>query len=397
MRMTLRPFALPLRHVFTISRGSTALYRGILVELEQDGVVGYGEAGESDYYGATIENMIAALESVRHLVERWHLEAAEPLKEDEAAHSGPQQAPLRGADDADKDQAEHPGAPGAGVSQAPLHPGGRDPLPLAATGSPESLWQSLAANLASNRFALCALDTAAHDLWGKLSGSPVWRLWGLMPTQALPPTDYTIGLDAPEVMVAKLREFPDWPVYKIKLGCDRDLEIVAALRKHTTAVFRVDANCAWTYEETLEKAPRLRDLGVELIEQPLAPDRWGQMRELYRRSPLPLIADESCQTEADVERCLESFHGINVKLVKCGGLTPARGMLLRAKQLGLRTMVGCMTETTVGISAAAQLLPLVDYADLDGALLLAEDIATGVTIDRGRVILPSVAGCGVRL
>lgn len=335
MRMTLHPFALPLRHVFTISRGSMAVYRGLLVELEQDGAVGYGEAGESDYYGASVQNMTAALESVRQQVEAWSLD------------------------------------------------------------DPEPLWQALAPQLQSNRFALCALDTAAHDLWGKLRGSPVWRLWGLQLGEALPPTDYTIGLDTTDGMVAKLREFPDWPVYKIKLGSDRDLEIVAELRKHTTAVFRVDANGAWTYEETRARAPRLRDMGVELIEQPLPPDSWGPMQDLYPLAPLPLIADESCQTEADIDRCRGAFHGINVKLVKCGGLTPARKMLLRAKELGLRTMVGCMTETTVGISAAAQLLPLVDYADLDGALLLAEDIATGVKIHRGQIVFPTQNGCGI--
>jgi len=337
MRMTLRPFELPLRHVFTISRGSTAVYRGLVVELQQDGVAGYGEAGESDYYGATVQNMMAALESVREQVEHWRLE------------------------------------------------------------EPESLWHALAARLASNRFAQCALDIAACDLWGKLRRSPVWRLWGLDLGNALPPTDYTIGLDSTEIMVAKLREFPEWPVYKVKLGCDRDLEIVEELRRHTDAVFRVDANCAWTYEETLAKACRLRDLGVELIEQPLPPDRWDDMHRLYLLSPLPLLADESCQTESDVDRCLGHFHGINVKLVKCGGLTPARKMLQRAKQLGLRTMVGCMTETTVGISAAAQLLPLTDYADLDGALLLAADIATGVKIERGRIFFPSTDGCCVEL
>lgn len=337
MRMTLRPFELPLRHVFTISRGSTSVYRGLLVELEQEGAVGYGEAGESGYYGATVQNMTAALESVRGKIENWHLE------------------------------------------------------------DPQSLWEALNPELASNRFAQCALDMAAHDLWGKLRTSPVWQLWGLDISESLPPTDYTIGLDAIQSMVAKLLEFPDWPVYKIKLGGNRDLEIIAELRKYTETTFRVDANCAWTYDEALSKASRLRDMGVELIEQPLPPDSWDAMRELYRQAPVPLIADESCPIEPDVDRCRGAFHGINVKLVKCGGLTPARKMLIRARKLGLRTMVGCMTETTIGISAAAQLLPLVDYADLDGALLLAADIATGVTIQRGRIAFPSRPGCGVEL
>lgn len=337
MRMTLRPFELPLRHVFTISRGSTAVYRGLLVELHEAGAAGYGEAGESDYYGATVQNMIAALEAVRREIESWPLE------------------------------------------------------------DPQSLWQALNPKLAGNRFAQCALDIAAHDLWGKLRATPVWQLWGLELNDRLPPTDYTIGLDTTERMVAKLQEFPDWPVYKVKLGCDRDLEILSELRKHTGAIFRVDANCAWTYDEARSKASRLPDLGVELIEQPLAPDSWDAIGDLYRWAPLPIIADESCQNEPDVDRCRGAFHGINVKLVKCGGLTPARRMLVRARQLGLCTMVGCMTETTVGISAAAQLLPLVDYADLDGALLLAEDIATGVEIHRGRIVFPSRHGCGIKL
>jgi L-alanine-DL-glutamate epimerase-like enolase superfamily enzyme len=141
----------------------------------------------------------------------------------------------------------------------------------------------------------------------------------------------------------------------------------------------------------------LKELGVEFIEQPIAPGDWEAMKKVYAESALPVIADESCQQEPDVDACGGHFHGVNVKLVKCGGLTPARRMLVRARELGLKTMVGCMTETTVGISAIAQLLPMLDYVDMDGALLLAEDVATGVTIDRGRVQFPDENGCGVRL
>ncbi len=337
MRMTLRRFTLPLRHVFTISRGSTEVYRALVVELEQDGFRGYGEAGESDYYGATFEGMTAALEGVRPYLEATRLE------------------------------------------------------------DPAALWDQLRPQLGSNPFAQCALDLAAHDLWGKLRGQPVWRLWGLQIDDRLPPTDYTIGLDTIETMVRKLEERPGWPIYKIKLGTADDLAIVRALRSRTDAVFRVDANCAWTATQTVRIGPALRDLGVEFIEQPLPPDGWNAMRHVRRESVLPVVADESCQVEDDVDCCLGFFHGVNVKLVKCGGLTPARRMLLRAKQLGLRTMVGCMTETTVGISAIAQLLPLLDDVDMDGALLLAEDIATGVTIERGRVRFADENGCGVRL
>jgi L-alanine-DL-glutamate epimerase-like enolase superfamily enzyme len=336
MKLTLRRFELPLRHVFTISRGSSRTSPTLVVELRQDGKSGFGEAGESDFYGATIDGMTASLERVRPRVEAARL------------------------------------------------------------GDPVEFWQELSPLLCSDTFAQCALDQAAHDLWGKLRGQPVWKLWGLR-LEDLPPSDYTIGLDAIDVMLRKMQEFPGWPIYKIKLGTPDDLGIVRELRKHTGAVFRVDANCAWTADETLRNADALKELDVEFIEQPLPPDRWDDMKRVFAESPLPIIADESCQREPDVDRCAGCFHGVNVKLVKCGGLTPARRMIARARQLGLKTMVGCMTETSVGISAIAQLLPMLDYVDMDGALLLAQDIAAGVTIDRGRVHFPDENGCGVRL
>ncbi len=336
MNLTLRQFHLPLRHVFTISRGSSSVSRTLIVELEQDGLRGFGEAGENTYYGASIENMSAGLDRVRPRLESCTLE------------------------------------------------------------EPAELWEDLDPQLGRNTFAQCALDIAAHDLWGKLRGQPVWKLWGLS-LENLPVTDYTIGIDTIEVMVAKMQEFPGWPIYKIKLGTPNDLEIVRALRGHTDAVFRVDANCGWGAEEAIRNSAALKELGVEFIEQPLPPDDWEGMKEVYAKSALPVLADESCQTEPDVDRCSGYFHGVNVKLVKCGGLTPARRMIARARQLGLKTMVGCMTETSVGISAIAQLLPMLDYVDMDGALLLAKDVATGVTIDRGRVRFPNENGCGVRL
>ena len=336
VRLLLHPFQLPLRHVFTISRGSMSVYRGLLVELEHDGCRGYGEAGESDYYGTSIAAMTAELERLRGPIEAWQ------------------------------------------------------------PGDPAELWQQLDPQLHYQRFVQAALDIAAHDLYGKLCGQPVWQLWELDLAHC-PVTDYTLGIDRPEVMLAKMREFPDWPVYKIKLGRADDVQIVRELRRWTSAAFRVDANAAWTVAETLEKAPKLAELGVQYIEQPLPPEDWAGMRVLHSKSALPLLADESCRVEADVDRCAEHFHGINVKLVKCGGLTPARRMLLRARQLDLQTMIGCMTESTVGISAAAQLLPLVDYADLDGPLILADDLASGVKIEQGRVIFSSQPGCGVQL
>lgn len=336
MKLRLHHFDLPLRHVFTISRGSMTVQPTLIVELEQDGVCGYGEATTNDYYGFTLENMAAALKAIEPRLAGLTLE-------DQVA-----------------------------------------------------LWDEFHPALRDNPFAHCALDQAAHDLWGKLRGAPVYKLWGLS-ADKLPLTDYTIGIDEIDKMVAKMREFPDWPIYKIKLGTQNDLEIVRELRRHTSAIFRVDANCGWTADETIANARELAPLGVEFIEQPLPADQWEAMRRVRAESVLPVVADESCIIPTDVDRCHGFFHGVNIKLVKCGGLTPARRMIARARELGLSVMVGCMTESTVGISAIAQLLPLLDYVDMDGALLLAQDIASGVTIDEGRCRYPAENGNGVRL
>ena len=338
MKLMLRRFDLPTRRPFTISRGTTTVQRTLVVELQQNGQCGYGEAPECRYYGATIENVTALLERARPQIEAFTL---------------------------------------------------RDP---------SAFWEVICPSLYGDgaTFARCALDLAAWDLWGKLEGAPLWKLWGLT-LDANPPSDYTIGIDAVDVMVEKLRELPGWPVYKIKLGTADDLAIVRRLREHTDAVLRIDANAAWTADAAIRNAAALKPLGVEFIEQPLAPDDWDGMRRVMRESVLPIIADESCRLESDVDRCAGCFHGINLKLTKCGGLTPARRMIARARQLELKVMVGCFPESSVGISGAAQLLPLVDYADLDGPLLLARDIATGVSFDRGRVTFPDEDGCGVRL
>ena len=336
MKLTLHPFELPLKYPFGISRGTISVRHTLIVELEQDGVSGYGEATENAYYGVTVDDMRLLLDQVRPIVE------------------------------------------------------------AAVLGDPAEFWQQMQVHLARCPFAHCALDTAAHDLWGKLQNEPVWKLWGLS-LENLPSSNYTIGLDTIEVMIHKLEEFPGWPVYKIKLGTKSDVEIVRRLRERTEATFRVDANGAWNADQTVQIARALAPLGVEFLEQPLPADDWRGVRRAARESVLPIVADESCRLPGDVDRVSGLFQGINIKLVKCGGLTPARRMIARARQLGLEVMVGCMTESTVGISAIAQLLPLVDYADLDGALLLSRDIATGVRLERGRVIYSRDSGCGVRL
>ncbi|MEM8946577.1 MAG: dipeptide epimerase [Planctomycetota bacterium] len=336
MKLSTHTFNLPLRHTFTISRESIDVQPTLIVELSDGQSSGYGEATTNAYYGMTLERMQSALESVRSVIE-----SHEPLE-------------------------------------------------------PERLWANVHEALHDCPFALCALDQAAYDLWGKQQGAPVYRLWGLDNSQ-VPASNYTIGIDSIDVMVAKLEEVPDWPVYKIKLGTAHDLEIIKELRQHTDAKFRVDANCGWSVSETIENSTELKALNVEFIEQPLRADNWEGHKEVFKNSALPIVADESCIHEADVEACHGCFHGVNIKLVKCGGLTPARRMISTARRLDMQVMVGCMTESTVGISAIAQLLPLLDFVDMDGAALLASDIATGAVVERGVCHYPSANGNGVEL
>jgi len=192
-----------------------------------------------------------------------------------------------------------------------------------------------------------------------------------------------------------MKEKP-WPIYKIKVGTADDIAIVKAIRENTDAVLRVDANAAWTADTALKLIPPLKELGVELVEQPLAKDDWEGMKILYKESSLPLYADESCVAENDVEKCKDHFHGINIKLTKCSGITPARRMIEKAKELDLKVMIGCMNESTVGSAAIAHLLPFIDQVDMDGPLLLEEDIATGIGYDFGKIILSDEPGLGIQ-
>ncbi|HXL57773.1 MAG TPA: enolase C-terminal domain-like protein, partial [Chitinophagaceae bacterium] len=174
-----------------------------------------------------------------------------------------------------------------------------------------------------------------------------------------------------------------------------DIEILTALRKHTSAPFYVDANAVWTLEEALNKILRLKELGVELVEQPLGKDNWEGMKVLYKESSLPLFADESCVFENDIEKCSQHFHGINIKLTKCSGITPALGMIQKARSLNMKLMMGCMSESTIGTAAIAHFLPQLDYVDMDGPLLLAEDIASGIEYDYGKVKISEKPGLGI--
>ncbi|MFT6796646.1 MAG: L-alanine-DL-glutamate epimerase-like enolase superfamily enzyme [Maribacter sp.] len=335
MKISLKKYVLPLKHTFSISRESHDFQNSLIIGLSLNGQTGYGEATANPYYKITVESMMAEIETNLSIIENYNFNTPE-------------------------------------------------------------LFHAFLVSKGLNNFAICALDLAAHDLYGKLKNKPLYEIWGTN-TLHYPTTNYTIGIAPIEKMVEKIQETP-WPIYKVKLGTDDDVAIVRELRKHTDAVFRIDANCAWTAAETIKNAPLLKELGVEFLEQPLKADDWEGMEIVLHQSVLPVIADESCIVETDVEKCALHFNGINIKLTKCGGLTPALRMIKKGKELGLKVMMGCMTESTVGISAIAQLLPQLDYVDMDGAMLLKEDIATGVRILKdGTVEFPELPGTGVSL
>ncbi|WP_018472382.1 dipeptide epimerase [Echinicola pacifica] len=326
---------LPLKHTFTIAHQSRDVQETLIVKLSEGSLIGLGESTTNPFYGMTVANMTAALEEARPIVEDGSWE------------------------------------------------------------SPEELWEKCRDIFASNPFAQCALDIAAWDLFTKKKGQKLYHYLGLNPS-TIPTTNFTIGIASIEKMVAKMKEL-DWPIYKIKLGTEHDMEIIRELRKHTEAVFRIDANCAWTAEQAIRYSEELKLLKVEFMEQPLGKDDLEGMKEVYAHSQLPVIADESCIIESDVKKCHGLFHGINVKLVKAGGISPGLRMLHEAKSLGMKTMVGCMTESSVGITAIAHIAPLLDYVDMDGAMLLSQDIATGVRISPQLVEFPAGPGIGAQL
>jgi L-alanine-DL-glutamate epimerase-like enolase superfamily enzyme len=333
MKLQYKTYNLPFRHPFTISKGTKTHQPTLIVELDFMGIKGYGEAPAIAYYNITVEKMVEDLERKKIFVEKF------------------------------------------------------------AFSDPERYWHYLHHLFPANPFLVCALDMAGWDIYGKLKRKQLHELWGLDTANA-PLTDFTIGIDTIEKMVAKMKEKP-WPIYKIKVGVEGDIEMVTALRKHTDAVFRVDANAGWTLEQAIEKIPLLKELGVEFVEQPLAKDDWDGMKILFEKSELPLIADESCVAESDVEKCLNHFHGINIKLTKCSGITPARRMISKARELGMKVMVGCMNESSIGTAAIAQLAPMLDYVDMDGPLLLAEDITAGVQFMDGKIIFTNTPGLGL--
>ncbi len=335
MKLIIRTFSLQLKHPFTISRGTRDTIPSLIIELNDHEFSGYGEATANPYYNTTTEQFVNELNSKRDLIEIDH---------------------------------EY---------------------------SPADFWKYLHPHFKDNNFLLCALDEAYYDLYTKKKKVRLFEYLQLRENPKIK-SSFTIGIDTIETMVSKMVETP-FPIYKIKLGTNNDLEIVNELRKHTTSIFRIDANCGWTPEQTLKNAIELKKLGVEFIEQPLPKDNWEGAKEVFEKSALPIIADESCQIEEDIQKCFNHFHGVNIKLMKCGGITPALRMIENAKKLHLKTMLGCMTESSVGISAISHLAPLVDFIDIDGALLLKNDVANGTIINNGSVIYSKTHGTGAIL
>ncbi|HEU5170120.1 MAG TPA: dipeptide epimerase [Gemmatimonadales bacterium] len=323
------------RHPFFIARGGQAQHRTVWVRLRDcDGQVGWGEAAATGYYGETPETVLAALETyVAHLPD--------------------------------------------------------DPFDL------EASERSLLTALGGNASARVALSSALHDLAGKRMGVPLWKLWGLDPAAA-PPSTFTIGLDTPDRMRAKVLEAEPYPILKVKLGTDRDGEILRAIRSVTNKELRVDANAGWGRKQAIRMLPELEEFGVTVLEQPVPPHDLDGLAAVTRAARIPVIADESCLVATDIPRLVGAVDGVNIKLAKCGSLREALRMVAVARAHGLMVMVGCMIESSIGITAAAHFTPLVDLVDLDGAALLSDDPFAGATIEAGRVALPAEPGLGVR-
>jgi|TARA_B100000315_G_scaffold260713_1_gene324316 L-alanine-DL-glutamate epimerase-like enolase superfamily enzyme len=242
-----------------------------------------------------------------------------------------------------------------------------------------------------------AVDMAAHDLWGKIEDKPLFQKFGLN-GQEMPVTSFTIGIDSPDVIQEKVKEAEKFPILKVKLGTGSDKEIIREVRKVTGKPIRVDANEGWNLEEAKNMCDWLSSQNVEFVEQPLPANKLSETAILKETSTLKLIADENSLTASDIPELENAFHGINIKLMKCGGVDEANKMIETAKNHKLEVMLGCMVESSLSVTAAAHLSPLVDYADLDGNLLITNDPFEGVKVDKeGRLVLPSNPGLGVTM
>ncbi len=310
------PVALPFQYPFTISKGTKTEQQTLLVSLGFGKLIGWGEAPAISYYDVTVAAMSEALDKVKSVIERYAL------------------------------------------------------------SDPHRFWHFLHHLLPGQNFLIAALDIAGWDLFAHLRRQPLYKALGLIDTGPVL-CDYTIGLDTSEQMVAKVQAHPS-AAYKLKLADPDDIDLLRVLRRATMSPFRVDINEGWNYEDTLRLLPELHELGVVLLEQPLPKAAWEEMKALKEQSPIPLFADEACVEESDVMKCAAAFHGINIKLTKCGGITPAIRMIREARGLGLQVMLGSMNESSIGTAALVHLGSEADFLDADGPLLLAGDYAEGL-------------------
>lgn len=337
MRISHEVIRLKTRYPFVIARGGYAAHENVIVRIVDDaGLEGLGEAAPNRYYGESVATVVAALEqftTVLGSADSWSLEAIE---------------------------------------------------------------ESLNRVLRGNGSAKAAVSAALHDILGKRLNAPVHRLWGLDPADA-GESSFTIGIADNEGLRQRVADAAQYPILKVKLGTDRDTEIVRVVRDAAPGKrIRVDANAAWSPSHAVKMIDFLADQGVEFVEQPVAQHDIEGLRFVRSRSKLPIIADESCLMSTDIPRLAGVVDGVNLKLAKCGSLREAIRIVHTARAFGMTVMAGCMIETSLGISAIAQLAPLLDHADFDGAALLAEDPFTGATIEKGRIALPHAPGIGAR-
>ncbi|HEY0023480.1 MAG TPA: dipeptide epimerase [Longimicrobium sp.] len=341
MKLDFEIVELNTKHAFNIAREKAPPSRRLVwVRIrDEDGVEGWGEASPQPFYGETADTVLAVLPR---------------------------------------------------LADALQSASGGDPFAL------ETMDEALHHALAHHGSARVAISCALHDLVGKKLGVPVWKLWGLNPAAA-PKSSFTIGIDELDVMRAKVREAAGYPILKIKVGTPRDREILAMIREEAPdAVIRVDANTGWTAKQTIAAMPMLQEFGVEFVEQPLPAHDLAGLKLVRENSPLPIIADESVETAADVAKLAGVVDGVNIKLSKCGSLREAIRIVHAARAHGMSVMLGCMIESTLGIAAAIQLTPLVDYVDLDGAALLASDPFRGPGLEAdGTLRFNTEPGLGV--
>ena len=335
MRLSFEPYELQLRHTFTVASYSRKTTPDVQVRIDYDGFTGYGEASMPPYLGQSTESVCAFLQKV-------HLE------------------------------------------QFP------DPFQL------EDILTYIDSLSEGDSAAKAAVDIALHDLVGKLLGQPWFRIWGLNPAKA-PCTTFTIGIDTPEVVRQKTEECAEkFRILKVKVGLDNDEQMIRTIRSVTGLPIAVDANQGWKdRQKALDEIFWLKEQGVVMVEQPMAKERLDDNAWISERSPLPIYADEAIQRLKDIPSIKGAYHGINIKLMKCTGMREARKMADYARAEGMRVMLGCMTETSCAVSAAAHLSPIADFADLDGNLLISNDLFEGVTLNDGKLVLPDRPGLGL--